>query len=148
MADCGLNSLIQNHLGKKDVGQFSKRLFGANNKATFDVINAEKRRAKNAQRKEELQREIDGDCAETVAEDTGPCQLSNCTICGHDYQTPNKLTEEYLQKVEKALGASKRDDVESQKLLLSVPLRREQMMLLLNHSYHMTIMLYLMGLKI
>ena len=126
MADCGLNSLIQKLLGKEDVGQFSKRLFGANDKATFDIINAEKRKAKNAQRKEELQREIDGDCAETVAEDSGPCQLSNCTICGHDYQTPNKLTEEYLQKVEKALGASKRDDEESQNLLLSVPLLREQ----------------------
>jgi hypothetical protein len=29
MADCGLNFLIQTLLGKEDVGQFSKILFGA-----------------------------------------------------------------------------------------------------------------------
>jgi hypothetical protein len=114
-----LNSLIQNF-------QRLYQAIGANDKATFDVRNAEARRAKNAQSKEELQRKIDGDCAETVTGNTGPCKLSNCTICGHDYHTPNKLTESYLQKVEKALGASNRNDIGSQKLLSSVPLRGEQ----------------------
>jgi hypothetical protein len=102
MADCVFNSVIQTLLGPEDVGsQFSDRLFGANDEATFDIINAEKRKAENAQRKEELQREIDGDCDETVAEDAGPCQLSNCTFCGRDYQTPNRLTKENLQKSKK-----------------------------------------------
>jgi hypothetical protein len=82
MADCVFNSLIQTLLGPEVVGQFSDGWFGANNEATFDIINAGKRKAENAHRKEELQREIDGDCNETVAGDAGPCQLSNCTTCG------------------------------------------------------------------
>jgi hypothetical protein len=127
MADCVFNSLIQTLLGPEDVGgQFSDGLFGANDEATFDIINAAKRKAENAQRKEELQRKIDSDRHETVAEDAGSCQLSNCTTCGRDYQTPNRLTKEYLQKIEKALGASKRNDEKSQKLILSVPLLTEK----------------------
>jgi hypothetical protein len=119
------NLLIQTLLGE-DTGQYTTKLFGANDEGTFDVRNAEARRAKNAQRKEELQREIDGDCVETEVGETGPCQFSKCTTCGDDYHTPNELTKVYLRNVEKALSASNRGDIESQKLLKSVPLRTEQ----------------------
>jgi hypothetical protein len=57
MADCVFKSVIQTLLGPEDVGQFSEKIFGANDEAIFDIINAEKRKAKNAQRKEKLQRE-------------------------------------------------------------------------------------------
>jgi hypothetical protein len=123
MSDFGRNKLIQTQL-EEDIGQYSEKCFGANDKGTFDVINAEARRAKKTQRKEELQREDDGDCAE--AENTGRCQFINCTTCGQDFRSPNKLTKAYLEKVVTALSASNRDDVSSQKFLSSVPLRREQ----------------------
>jgi hypothetical protein len=43
MSDFGRNKLIQTQLGE-DTGQYSEKCFGANDKGTFDVLNAEARR--------------------------------------------------------------------------------------------------------